>query len=199
MDHLSSHVDELHEVLLIELHHRFYNSLQVISSLAGGLIRENASGSTSRRTALELQNRIAVIARLHRLLAEPQSEDLNQSCETLCRTLASAYDRCDLALQLSLPAVPMSSGHCRGFMLMLAELITNALKHAPADRPLKLEIELTSTTRGYELAVRNSGAHVASGCATAPRVGSQLASRFGGVLTADAHDGYNVRVTMPTH
>lgn len=192
----SSHRADMHEVLLIELHHRFYNSLQVISSLAGRLTRGETS-DVSKLAAAELQDRIGVLADLHRLLAEPHGDDLDVSCERLCRTLASAYDRRDVNLKMSLQTAPMSAGVCRGLMLMLAELMTNALKHAPSEIPLDLEIILRGSCQGYDLAVRSPSPEGRSASAMPPRIASQLAARFGGVLTADTRDGYNVHVTMP--
>jgi two-component sensor histidine kinase len=190
---------DMHEVLLIELHHRFYNSLQVISSLASRLTRGEMSSDMSRAAASQLQDRIFVLGKLHRLLAQPHGNNLKRSCEQLCRTLASAYDRDDVNLRLSLPTDPMSAGMCRGLMLMLAELVTNALKHAPLEVPLDLDVALTSSDLGYDLAVRSPGQADDVGLTVPPRVASQLAARFGGVLTVDTREGYRVHVTIPAN
>jgi two-component sensor histidine kinase len=82
---------DLEDILLREMHHRFCNSLQLISVMAATMLR--ASPGTDIRDGLErIQDRIGVLAQLHRLLAEPLREgELGPACEALCANLLLTF------------------------------------------------------------------------------------------------------------
>lgn len=197
MAQTSTDIVDLNEVLIIEAHHRFFNSLQVITALANRLTRVGLPSEVLRLTAAEIVNRVSVLGEVHRLLARPHGLDLPTACETLCTTLASAYDRSDVKLHLSIPPLPMSASMSRGFMLLLSELTTNALKHSPIGVPFELDIILTGTASGYQLVVHSPRSSGGLNLTSKPRVASQLAMKLGGDLTIDTACGYLVRVSLP--
>lgn len=192
-----SDIVDLNEVLIIEAHHRFYNSLQVITALANRLTRVGLPSEVQRLTAAEIVDRVGVLGDVHRLLARPHQSDLPTACETLCNTLASAYDRGDVKLHLTIPPFPMNPIMSRGFMLLLAELMTNALKHSPMGVPFELDIVLSGSPSGYQLVVRSPRGSSRSDLTATPRVASQLAMKLGGELSIDTRCGYLVRVSLP--
>lgn len=188
---------QLHEVLITELHHRFYNSLQVLSSMANSLTRENLPTDAIRQTVTSLQRRIDIIGNLHRLLAEQHGADLGHSCASLCRTLAAAFDREDACLRLSVPPGTVDPSVGRGMMLMLAELVTNAMKHTPLQHPLSIDVTIVICDSEYELTVASCGQGRSVHGPTPPRVASQLADRFGGSLSIEVGARYVVQVRVP--
>ena len=185
------------EVVLTELHHRFYNSLQVISSLAGGLMRSDLQPADQRRAAAELQQRVAVIGGLHRLLAQPQGGDLKPVCDDLCRTLASAFAREDARISVSVRCTATDASTARGLLLMVAELVTNAMKHTLPEFPLSIDVDLTGRIEAYELKVISAGVGRGAAPPGRPRVASELAELFGGSLAVETDRPYAVRVSLP--
>lgn len=196
MNETTSSLADMNEVLLTELHHRFYNSLQVISSLAGGLARDGMCASNQRRAVDRLQSRIAVLGRLHRLLSEPHGTDLGRSCEVLCRTLASAFDREDALMRVVAPVGPVDAGVARGLLLLLSELVTNAMKHNSGDHPLQVSVEVSRSGECLDLVVTSSGHNRWGTAGGRPRVASELTERLGGVLTIAAGRKYVAHATL---
>ena len=197
MHQTAGHNIGVEEVLLTELHHRFYNSLQVISSLAGGLTRADLQPADQRLAAVELQQRVAVIAGLHRFLAQPQPGTLKAVCDDLCQTLASAFDREDARIGVSVRCPSANTSTARGLLLMLAELVTNAMKHTHPAFPLSIDVELTGGAATYDLKVTSAGRDRGGDPSRRPRVASELADRLGGILAVDPGCSHVVRVSLP--
>lgn len=195
--HQPTHTMRTEEVLLTELHHRFYNSLQVISSLAGRLMRIDLPPADRQQVAAELQERVATVGGLHRLLGRPQGGDLAPVCVELCRALASAYSREDARIDLFVQCPPVGAAAARGILLMLSELVTNAMKHTVADFPLSITVELLGKIDAYELSVVSAGRSRVDEPSRRPRVASELAEMLGGVLAVETACPYAVRVTLP--
>ena len=138
--------EELHR----EANHRIANNLAMIA----GLVRLHASNVTSGRADIfsrrdvrglldEIGSRIETVGRLHRLLSNPSAEGtidlavhLEETCDTLVATLP--HDEISLSFRASGPCMvaPDTAGPIG---LVVAELITNAVKHAhPAGAPGKI-------------------------------------------------------------
>ncbi|MEG3177714.1 histidine kinase dimerization/phosphoacceptor domain -containing protein [Sphingomonas sp. RB3P16] len=189
---------DLHEVLITELHHRFYNSLQVISSLAGGLLRADLSALDQRRQAAELQERVVVIGQLYRLLSDKNETDFERSCEQLCEAVALVFAREDVRFRLAVDSGSIDAPSAEGLLLILTELVTNAIKHSVADAPILIEVDLAIKREGgYELTVKSPGDPRCGDDLRLPRVASQLARGLGGILTVDAKPKHVVHVQVP--
>ncbi len=143
--------DSLHqkEVLLREVHHRVKNNLQLISSIMNIQIR-NARSGEAKDLLKSLQERIMSLATVHRGLyqtsglADVRARELIPDIVRQILSMSSGPEKPfttkneidDLRLVPD-QAVPLS--------LLLAEALTNAIKHAGATRshPGKLFVRLT--------------------------------------------------------
>lgn len=189
---------DMHQVLIAELHHRFYNSLQVISSLAGGMMRVDFTPDACRRAAEDIQGRVAVLAQLHRMLSKPHGAAIERSCRSLCRILATAFAREDTKFGMTFEPRQMEPGEAQGLMLLLAELVTNAMKHMRSEAALRIDIHLSMHRSGYDLSVSSDSAPPCGCCIREPRIASQLARKLGGTLRTEVGRSYVVLVSVPT-
>lgn len=133
--HLSSVTDEL--VLLREMHHRFANTLTLLNSQ----FRVDSASFVSshfRDLIARTEARIVAFGNLHRSLmigAANASVSVQDYVEHLCRSLSEAMlepigVRCEVTVDTgTLPAV-----RCELLGLVIAELVTNAAKHAFQNR-----------------------------------------------------------------
>jgi two-component sensor histidine kinase len=127
-----------------EADHRIANSLAVIS----GLVRVRAGADQGRANEtflLEIADRIDTVAKLHRLIAHPNSDsiELHAYLQEICQRLGSA---------LATAAAPSFSVSCpldqtvafdvaMPLGLITAELFSNSLKYAhPTGLPAKISV-----------------------------------------------------------
>jgi len=127
-----------------EADHRIANSLAVIS----GLVRVRAGADQGRANEtflLEIADRIDTVAKLHRLIARPNSDAielhvyLQEICQRLGRALATTAAP---SFSVSCPVsqtVPFNLAMPLG--LITAELFSNSLKYAhPAGLPARISV-----------------------------------------------------------
>ena len=206
--------DTLHqkEVLLREVHHRVKNNLQLISSIMNIQIRSAHSGE-ARFLLKDLQDRIMSLAHVHRSLyqtsglADVSARELIPDIVRQIMSLASGPEKpfdtqLDIADLRLVPdqAVPMS--------LLLAEALTNAIKHAGASRSHRGTLRVRLKRAGGSDAVlevsntmRTADPREPSQPFASTGLGSQLILAFvqqlGGTLDATRTEGeYLLRVTF---
>lgn len=187
--------EALREMLLRDIHHRFANSLQAISSTVGATLR-----SGSGMDAIEkIQDGISAQARIHRLLAYAADADvpLGPVCEALAANLLLAYGREDAVVHVRMDRFSGDPMIARGILLLVVELVTNALKHRRALEPQAIGISLDDVGDGFELVVANTGSNVASSTTARPRIAGSLAQCLGGTLAVRADRRFEVSVTLP--
>jgi two-component sensor histidine kinase len=127
-----------------EADHRIANSLAVIS----GLVRVRAGadqGHANETFLLEIADRIDTVAKLHRLIAQPNSDaiELHIYLQEICQRLGSALATTAApSFLVSCPldqTVPFSVAMPLG--LITAELFSNSLKYAhPTGLPAKISV-----------------------------------------------------------
>ena len=127
-----------------EADHRIANSLAVIS----GLVRVRARADQGHANAtflLEIADRIDTVAKLHRLIAQPNSDaiDLHIYLQEICQRLGSALATSAApSFSVSCPldqTVPFNVAMPVG--LITAELFSNSLKYAhPAGLPARISV-----------------------------------------------------------
>lgn len=179
------------QVVLDELNHRFLNSLQIIATLAAMHPHDDALEPGAGLRLARLRACIGALGRLHRQLASPHADSFEDGGAEICGALTEAFGR-PVALTLSVEEEPEDPSLSRGLLLVLTELMTNALKHAWAE-PLVVEVALARSGRGWRLRVDSN----TRGARGRPRVAAALAEWLGGELSVDAGAGFAVSVALP--
>lgn len=186
---------QFQEVLFYELHHRFYNSLQLISTALGYL----AVGHRRPDEVIQLQDRIGLLGGLHRTLSKPLAhlDDMQATLGHLCRSLVEGYGRGAVTLEISGANLPHDPMLARGLTLILVELVTNALKHGGSDTNL-IRVILKSSAQDCRLTVTNPITQSTPVIAVAPYVATRFAEAMGGTLTVVSGREHEVCVTVPS-
>jgi two-component sensor histidine kinase len=116
--------------LLREVNHRVANSLQLVASLVH--MQANALEDASARNALaDTQARINAIMQVHRRLYtsdDVQFVDMDEYLEGLVGDLEQSTSAC--SIRLSAEAVRLATDKAVSLGVVVAELVTNALKYA---------------------------------------------------------------------
>src|ERR1700719_2074020 len=140
-----------------EADHRIANSLAVIS----GLVRVRAradQGHANETFLLEIADRIDTVAKLHRLIAQPNSDaiELHVYLQEICQRLGSALataaaPSCSVSCPLD-QKVPFNVAMPLG--LITAELFSNSLKYAhPTGLPAKITVACNANPAGAPTAL----------------------------------------------
>jgi two-component system, sensor histidine kinase PdtaS len=206
--------DSVHqkEVLLREVHHRVKNNLQLISSIMNIQIRSAKSGE-AKDLLKNLQERIMSLATVHRGLyqtsglADVRARELIPDIVRQILSMSSGPEK-PFVTQNDIDDLRLVPDQAVPLSLLLAEALTNAIKHSGAtrDAPGQLTVRLKrSGGSDAVLEVINSRriADLSGSAAAVPDtgIGSQLITAFvqqlggrqeGGVLD----DGYFLRLTF---
>ena len=131
-----SEAREHSNTLFRELQHRVANNLQFVAALLSQRrkgLRQDPNAIAVLDTA---QQRLATMSRVHRRLHDPRSVDqpVGEYLQILCTDLIRASDTPDIDLSVSADRVVLSLDQLMSVSLIVAELVTNSLKHAFADR-----------------------------------------------------------------
>jgi PAS domain S-box-containing protein len=149
--------------LLKEVHHRVKNNLQLICSLLS-LQANRVLDPSAREVLAESRNRVRSMALVHENLYRvgsfacvPMAGQLEALCTHLIRSYTGGGSR--IELQTRLADVTLDLDHAVPLMLIVNELVSNALKHAfPGDRAGRVAIELHTPAPGrYALTVADDG------------------------------------------
>ncbi len=122
-------------VLLTEVHHRVKNNLQLVLSLVR-MHADRVTDVAARGAFADTESRVRSVALMHELLY--QSKDLGEvSLEAYANALVAAHAHTTRAVTFDISAsnvsLPMDKAVPLG--MILNELVTNSLKHAPMARP----------------------------------------------------------------
>jgi two-component sensor histidine kinase len=185
----------LQEVLFHELHHRFYNSLQLVSSMLGTLASDHKQPEEIRL----LQDRIGMLGGLHRTLSKPLVDvpDMQAAFTTLCASLTHGFARDDVTLNVEAAVLPNDPLIVRGLTLILVELVTNALKHGGSQKA-RIGVVISATSGGCRLTVSSEADFRSNFADATPRVATRFAQAMGGTLTVASGREHVVCVTVPT-
>ena len=204
--------DSVHqkEVLLREVHHRVKNNLQLISSIINIQIR-NSRSNEARDLLKNLQERIMSLATVHRGLyqtsglADVRARELIPDIVRQILAMSSGPEK-PFTTQNDIDDLRLVPDQAVPLSLLLAEALTNALKHSGASRdyPGTLSVRLKrSGGSDAVLEVINSTRPLDSspGSQSDTGIGSQLITAFvqqlGGRQETAEHDGeYILRVVF---
>lgn len=190
-----SHTSGIQDALFHEIHHRFYNSLQLISASA----RQLSDCEIVPASLLDLQDRIAMLADLHRLLSDPVSYDrcTAATLADICDSLARMFGRDDTIFVIDLQALPAEPIAARAILLAIVELVTNALKHAQPSTPLRIAIAAARDETGFRLSAISNTARGGRASVTRPHVVSRLVAALSGEMAVRCDKDFAVEIRLP--
>ncbi|MFT0859655.1 histidine kinase dimerization/phosphoacceptor domain -containing protein [Ancylobacter sp. G4_0304] len=145
-----------------ELRHRVANNMQFVAALLI-LHRREAAQAPERALATldEARRRLETIARLHRRLYDPDrlALPIEPYLRELCRDLLEAAGARAVVCHVSAPAVTLSVARLTTLSLLVAEIVTNSLKHAFGPHGVgSLDVTLSRLSSDrYELAIVDDG------------------------------------------
>ncbi len=191
-------------LLLHEFAHRTAN--EVAAAMAAMRLANRAKPTASARLVESAVCRLEAFGELNRILARPVRRQVNVAADlnSVCAAIAggaAAASRSEM--RLSLPDTWIGGDTARRFVLVAAELITNAVRHALDGRAGLLLVSLEVVGDDVVLAVSDDGAGVrpgarSSGTGLGRGIVSQLVDRGGGSLHMESGPvGTTVRVSFP--
>jgi two-component sensor histidine kinase len=123
------------ELLLAELRHRGKNTFQMITSLLS-LQRHRTTDPAARRALENALARTSTIARVHADLFEhgPVPAELAVTIDAMCESLVALADERRISFEVDVDAVTAEPARLLLVLLIINELITNAVKYAFAGR-----------------------------------------------------------------
>jgi two-component sensor histidine kinase len=130
-------------VLMREVLHRVKNNLAVVSSIVHAAERELSRGAEPRAQFAKVGLQITAIAKLYDLLQHTPAAtgvNLGQLLERFAADASSALG-CPVTATAA-PYMPIDSSRAVTALIVLNELVTNAVKHATAVAAIELRLEV---------------------------------------------------------
>jgi PAS domain S-box-containing protein len=167
------------EVLLMEIHHRVKNNLQVVSSLLN-LQEGSITDPAARKIFTDCQTQIQSMSMVHEVLynsASLEGVEMQPYFERLVEYLSNLYEGAYRGISWEVDAGEVSLDLERAIpvALIVNELVSNAYKHAfPEGRPGAFRITARAEDGRFRFEVEDDGvglSGVASGAASGPASG----------------------------
>ncbi|WP_072562913.1 sensor histidine kinase [Granulibacter bethesdensis] len=209
-------VHKQQELLMMEIHHRVKNNLQIIASLLN-LQSSRIRLPQAKAEFQSARDRVRALATLHRHLytqGELQAINMRSFLNELCEQLFQAFGEVPgerIILHIEAPEVRMTSDQAVPLALIVTEVVSNAVKYAfPDQRKGSVLVRLTVENDDVCLVIQDDGV----GLNTAPikveadmrdGLGRQLIKGFsrqlGAALDVSGEDGtrYELRVRLRNH
>nr|WP_245515928.1 histidine kinase dimerization/phosphoacceptor domain -containing protein [Ancylobacter aquaticus] len=158
----SARLYESQRTMFQELQHRVANNMQFVAALLTLQKRKVGQDARQAITALdEARSRLDTIARIHRQLYAPERLDLptDQYLSQLCCDLVTASGATGISCTVDAPNLPLSVTQLTTLSMLVAEIVTNSLKHAfvDADAGVIAITVLPCGTDKYEMTVADDG------------------------------------------
>ncbi len=206
---------ERQDLLVLEIHHRVKNNLQVVASL----LNLQASRIRVPEAQAEFQaarDRVRALATLHRhLYADGELHTINMRSflTELCGQLFQAMGEKEgarIQMMIEAPELRMSSDQAVPLALIVTEAVTNSIRYAfPGGRAGRITVLLTDQDAGLDLVISDDGVGIPAGRAETEAgvrdgIGLQLIRGFsrqlGATLSVEEHEGtrYAVRLSRAT-
>jgi two-component sensor histidine kinase len=155
-----SEAREHSNTLFRELQHRVANNLQFVAALLQLRHRTLVADSAGAHALEAAETRLRMMSRVHRRLHDPGSVDkpVEVYLEALCLDLIAASDTPQIRLTVDGDPIVLNLEALMSLSLIVAELVTNSLKHAFHDRADgSIRIDLRAGRAGYILIVADDG------------------------------------------
>lgn len=138
---------ERQRILLLEVHHRVKNNLQVTSSLVNLHLRRSSGEEAGHLKAL--RDRILAMASVHSQLqsVNAASIDAHSFLESLGRSVSQASGQGEVDVEVDGDNFEVPLDHAVSFALIMHEAITNAVRHGSPSRsaPVLVETAVSSS------------------------------------------------------
>ena len=186
---------EQQDLLVLEIHHRVKNNLQVIASLLN-LQASRIRVPEARAEFQAARDRVRALATLHRhLYADGELHTINMRSflTELCGQLFQAMGEKEgdrIILSIEAPELRMSSDQAVPFALIVTEAVTNSVKYAfPGGRSGHVSVTLTEADGTLDLVISDDGVGIPAGkseteSGTRDGIGLQLIRGFARQLGA---------------
>ncbi|MBL6454075.1 sensor histidine kinase [Belnapia sp. T6] len=197
---------QTHAMLIREADHRLKNSLQTVAAIL--VMQARRTNDPLARSAFDdAIARVRTVAEVHRALYRAdglpgEQVNLCAMLSDLCRQHAAAALRPGIEIECEPSGSHMLEGRrAMAIGLLVAELVTNAGKHAfPGDRMGTVRVALSERGEGLELVVEDDGVGLAEGGEAGTGLGSiligRLARQAGGELAIASKPGQGTRVVV---
>lgn len=190
------------DLLMQEVHHRVQNSLQLVNSMLQ-LQSRSAGDGRVRSQFDEASRRLMAVSMVHRRLwrsGDIQEVNLATYLEDLVAGLLESWgDGWTGCIHLAADAVRLPTRDAVILALVVAELMTNAVKYAYGGEPGPIHVELRDVDPNFfSLTVRDHGVGQAAGNGTeglGSRMTRALATQLGGEIAVSA-DGSGRTVVL---
>ncbi len=195
------------QLLLREANHRVNNSLQIVAAMLH-LQSSNTENADVQHELREAASRIAAIARAHQRLyssGKIETLDLGVYLTDVCKDLNASIPGCEINVSAEQGVVTPTD---RGItvVLLVNELVTNAIKHAYPGDHCRIWVTLSRSAEGAILiSVRDEGVGLPSDfdVKTGRRLGMRLVNAFtqqvnGSLQVMRRTPGTEFVVTIPT-
>lgn len=159
-------IDELSEArersstLFRELQHRVANNLQFVAALLRLRKKALRADSLGAQALEAAQTRLELMSRVHRRLHDPTSVDqpVEQYLTALCTDLIDGSDTPDIRLSVGAHDIVLDLEALMSVSLIVAELVTNSLKHAFQGRSAgSIKVDFERDKGVYILTVADDG------------------------------------------
>jgi two-component sensor histidine kinase len=196
------------QLMFSELQHRVANGIQLVASL---LSLEASRVETAEDAVAVLDDavtRLSIVATIHRRLHDPALGDagFEKALESLARDILSAAGRQEVTVSVQAPRLAITPADATSLSMIVAEAVTNAIKHAFDGRDGgRIDIRFETDAAGERrLTVRDDGPGFAAppeeaGDSLGSLVMSSMAQRLGGRLELGnaPQGGAQVSVVIP--
>jgi two-component sensor histidine kinase len=186
-------------VLLRELNHRHFNWLQLIAVSLARCAGQPTPAQMQTKLA-DLVNRLHAHASLNRLLSDAPDPGLLEShCLALCSNLVRMFGREDVTPYVRMDQVDLSQVQAFWISLLVAELVTNILKHSLANEGGTIWVDMLSVRPDeFELRVCDSRkAPLKSQPRRDPSIVGALVEILSGTIDVLCDDAYVTRICVP--
>jgi two-component sensor histidine kinase len=193
------------DLLLREIHHRVKNNLQITSSLIQLQSRKFADPNV-RAAFDQTQQRLRSISLVHDVLYHENTSarvDMGVYLKELSEEIANGHGAAERGVSLTVDAEPvaLSPGQVTPLGLVLAEVLTNAFKHAFPDGPGAITVTAREVERRIEVTVRDNGRGYDGAKGRDGSLGlmliSVLSRQLGGTSTFEKDGGTLFRLVFP--
>ncbi|MCS0502386.1 sensor histidine kinase [Ancylobacter mangrovi] len=187
-------------IMFQELQHRVANNMQFVAALLTLHRRQAAADPNVALTVLDDAGiRLETIARIHRRLYAPEQLDMptGQYLRELCRDLIEAAGAREVTCTVEAPDLRLRITQLTTLSMLVAEIVTNSLKHAFAPgQPGLIDVAITPLGAGrYDLAITDDGRGIpvdfdpSSRSSLGFRIIQGLAAQLGGTLRLEGGSG----------